>query len=72
MPKVNEKFYSEYFKLLGEVLVSIFGHGLPENIYHSEKRGPSKRKIRNKRRQYSHTPIILNYLLCDRQAVING
>ena len=58
MPKDNEKFYSEYLKLLGEVLVSIFGHGLSENIYHSEKRGPSKRKIRNKRRQYSHTPII--------------
>ena len=53
MPKVNEKFYSEYFKLLGEVLVSIFGHGLFENTYHSEKRGPSKRKIRN-----THTPII--------------
>ena len=53
MPKVNETFYSEYFKLLEEVLVSIFGHGLFENTYHSEKRGPSKRKIRN-----THTPII--------------
>ena len=40
MPKVNEKFYSEYFKLLGEVLKNIFGHGLSQSVYHSEKRGP--------------------------------
>ena len=58
MPKVNEKVYSEYFKLLGEALVSTFGHGLSENVYHSEKCGPSKRKVRNKQTQYSHTPII--------------
>ena len=51
MPKVNEKFYSGYSKLLGEVFVNIFGHGLSENVYHSEERGPSKRKVRNKRRQ---------------------
>ena len=58
MPKVNEKFYPEYFKLLGEVLKNIFGHGLSQSVYHSEKRGPTNRQVRNKRRQYSHTPII--------------